>query len=327
MDKPLVSFITPVYNTGKYLPECLESVLCQTSPEWEMILINDGSTDDSGKICNEYARKDSRIKVIHKTNSGQLPSRIIGIEKAKGLYCCGLDSDDYLEKECVEVLQRTIEQHPADIITWYMRAVDNDGKRISEPVLRGWSGAVEKTDYLEYVGRTGDHSFCNKLIRTDLISQSFYGSIPDSRRSVDYIQICPSVCMAESIYAIDDVLYDYRQVSGSVTHNMCGKHIIDILNSEKCIFEIVSHYGMLSKGFEDCEYQCLVRTVGYELKQSFRSGSINRLEARIIRKHPVFLALNKYEKSKFCSSDIVFIMRMFRYGMGFILKHIYGSRS
>lgn len=324
MEKPLISFITPVYNTGKYLPECIESVIRQTSPKWELILIDDGSTDDSARICDEYANKDPRITVIHKINSGQLPSRIIGIEKAKGQYCCGLDSDDYLEDGCVEVLQHTMKQHPADIITWYMRAVDHDGKTVFDPVLRGWSGEIGKKDFLDYIGRSGDHSFCNKLIRTDLISQSFYGSVPDSRRSVDYIQICPSVCMAESIYAIDDVLYDYRQVSGSVTHNMCGKHIIDILNSESCIFEIVSHYGMLNKEFEDSEYSCLVKTVGYELKQAYRSGSINRKESGIIRRHPVFAALKMYEKTKFCSTDLVFVMKLFRYRLDLLLSLKYG---
>lgn len=91
----MVSIIVPVYNTGKYLRECIESVLQQSYQDWELLLMDDGSTDDSGKICDEYASFDSRIKVVHKNNTGVSDTRNIALDLAVGKYIIFLDSDDY----------------------------------------------------------------------------------------------------------------------------------------------------------------------------------------------------------------------------------------
>lgn len=93
----MISIIVPVYNVKKYLPQCIDSVINQTYTDWELILINDGSKDNSGIICDEYASKDERIKVIHKNNEGVSIARNSGIELAKGEYICFIDSDDWIE--------------------------------------------------------------------------------------------------------------------------------------------------------------------------------------------------------------------------------------
>ena len=93
----MISIIVPVYNVKKYLPKCIDSVINQTYTDWELILINDGSKDNSGIICDEYASKDERIKVIHKNNEGVSIARNSGIELAKGEYICFIDSDDWIE--------------------------------------------------------------------------------------------------------------------------------------------------------------------------------------------------------------------------------------
>lgn len=91
-----VSVIIPVYNTQKYLARCLDSILNQTQSELEILLIDDGSTDDSGKLCDAYAKKDNRFQVIHKENGGVSSARNAGIERMTGDYCCFVDSDDYV---------------------------------------------------------------------------------------------------------------------------------------------------------------------------------------------------------------------------------------
>ena len=95
---PKVSVIVPVYNTEKYLSRCIDSILAQTYTDFELILVNDGSTDNSGKICDEYAQKDKRIVVIHKENGGVSSARNKGIEKAKGEWIAFVDSDDYISE-------------------------------------------------------------------------------------------------------------------------------------------------------------------------------------------------------------------------------------
>ena len=98
------SVIVPVYNVEKYLKECLDSILSQTFKDFELILVNDGSKDSSPAICDEYAEKDSRVKVIHKENGGQSTARNMGIEKATGEFAVFLDSDDLLSPNTFEIL-------------------------------------------------------------------------------------------------------------------------------------------------------------------------------------------------------------------------------
>ncbi len=91
-----VSVIIPIYNTAKYLPRCIESVLCQSFDGFELLLVNDGSTDGSGDICDTYATRDSRIRVFHKENGGVSSARNLGLKEAKGEWVCFVDSDDEL---------------------------------------------------------------------------------------------------------------------------------------------------------------------------------------------------------------------------------------
>ena len=100
----MVSCIIPVYNTQTYLPRCIESVLAQTFVDWEMLLIDDGSTDASGSICDEYAAKDERIRVFHKENGGISSARNVGLNYAQGEWIFFVDSDDSLPKTSLESL-------------------------------------------------------------------------------------------------------------------------------------------------------------------------------------------------------------------------------
>ena len=110
-----VSIIVPVYNVEQYLEECIESILSQTHTNLEIILVNDGSRDNSGKICDNYASKDKRIKVIHKENTGVSNTRNAGLEAATGEYICFSDADDYLMPDYVEYLLNLLKEHNADI--------------------------------------------------------------------------------------------------------------------------------------------------------------------------------------------------------------------
>lgn len=112
----LISIIVPVYNSEKYLGNCIDSILKQTYREFELILIDDGSRDNSGLICDSYLEKDSRIKVFHQVNSGVSCTRNRGIQEATGDYIMFVDSDDYLKNDCLEVLYNNIKEYSADIV-------------------------------------------------------------------------------------------------------------------------------------------------------------------------------------------------------------------
>ena len=120
----LVSIIVPIYNVQKYLPRCIESVLNQTYKNFELILVDDGSPDRSGDICEYYAKKDSRIVVIHKQNGGVSSARNAGLSKMKGVYVTFLDSDDFLPNTAIEILYNEIQNKNADCSIGSIKRID-----------------------------------------------------------------------------------------------------------------------------------------------------------------------------------------------------------
>ena len=115
-NNPVVSVIIPVYNVEKYLEECIDSVLAQTYQNIEIILVDDGSTDSSGLICDRYAEKNTNISVIHQKNSGLSAARNSGLNKANGDYIYFLDSDDYISADAIEKLFSIAENDKSDIV-------------------------------------------------------------------------------------------------------------------------------------------------------------------------------------------------------------------
>ena len=142
--EPFFSIIAPVYNGEKYIKKCIESVLNQTYASWELILVDDGSTDSSGAICDSFCG-DSRIKVIHQENQGALKSRLNGTAAATGMYGLWLDSDDYLDEKCLETVKRAIDLSHSDLVWFNFRTIigkqigggTNVRQYITESTLRG----------------------------------------------------------------------------------------------------------------------------------------------------------------------------------------------
>lgn len=125
-----LSIIVPVYNVEKYLKECIDSILNQKFQDFELILVNDGSTDLSGKICDEYSKKDNRIEVIHKANGGLSSARNEGIEKAKGVYIGFVDSDDWINENMYSHMIDNSNIHNADIVVCNIMSMKKNGDEI-----------------------------------------------------------------------------------------------------------------------------------------------------------------------------------------------------
>lgn len=142
--EPLVSFVIPVYNVRRYLPQCLESVISQTYKNLEIMVIDDGSTDNSGNICDEYSKKDSRIHVIHSINRGLSAARNLALDNITGKYVFFLDSDDWIDSKAIDTLVRTAILTDADIVVTSFCA-EYVGKTIHS--------VTEKKDPLVYRGQ------------------------------------------------------------------------------------------------------------------------------------------------------------------------------
>lgn len=124
-----ISIIVPVYQVEKYISQCIDSILAQTFTDFELILVDDGSKDNSGKICDEYAEKDKRVKVIHKENGGAAVARNSGMDKASGNYFAFIDGDDYIVPTMLECLYITILESDADIVACNYRYLFENGEK------------------------------------------------------------------------------------------------------------------------------------------------------------------------------------------------------
>lgn len=163
--KPKISIIVPIYNVEEYLPKCIDSILAQTLTEFELILVDDGTPDNSGKICDEYAKKDNRIKVIHKENGGVSSARNIGVDAACGEYIGFVDPDDYIRNDMYEVLYELCVKSNSEIgICKLGREIDgtiiNKEEDINIKELNNIEGMREL-----FKGVLYRFSLCNKLFK------------------------------------------------------------------------------------------------------------------------------------------------------------------
>ena len=170
--QPLISVIVPVYNIIPYLPRCVESLRTQTYENLEILLIDDGSTDETPALCDRLAAEDERIRVFHKKNGGPSSARNFGLQQAGGEYVGFVDSDDYVDADMYERLYGAIEKTGMPVAQVGRDEIDKDGNilpNICEPVAT--EQVIPAEGFLkELLMHRGDCSFCTKLLRKDLFT-------------------------------------------------------------------------------------------------------------------------------------------------------------
>ena len=174
MQKPLVTVIVPVYNIEKeYLSRCVQSIMKQTYQDLEILLVDDGSTDGSGNVCEAFAKEDGRIRVFHKENGGSSSARNLGIDNAKGAYLGFVDSDDYIDENMYELLVEALLKHGAQMAQVGRDEIDEQGnkrKNICEPPVNE-EVISSPMFFKELLMHRGDCSFCTKLIDRSLFGK------------------------------------------------------------------------------------------------------------------------------------------------------------
>lgn len=214
-EQPQISIIVPVYNAEKYLHRCLDSILAQTFTDFELILVDDGSPDNSGKICDEYALKDSRIKVIHKENGGVALARQCGIDNAIGEFTIHVDPDDWVETNMLEELYQKACKEDADfVICNYFLDTQKDSNIISQrPTEENPKAILNDLLFHKLHG-----SLCNKLIKLSCYKNSNITFIENLNTSEDYL-VCIKILKGEpKIAYLDKAFYHYYQNPTSITH-------------------------------------------------------------------------------------------------------------
>lgn len=211
-NKPLISIVVPVYNVELYLRECVESLINQSYPNLEIVLVDDSSTDSSLSICREYQKKDTRIKVLHKQNGGAASARNYGLDSVSGDYICLIDSDDIVASDYVEKLLSVLINNQADIAVCSFVQYYRNGKEknpITYPVT-----TISQVDYLErFLSDWTCGIAWNKMFKSEILKHVRYS---EGHKIDDEFFTYLAVMKSKRVAIFDDTLYFYRMRASSV---------------------------------------------------------------------------------------------------------------
>lgn len=218
MNNPKISIVIPVYNVEKYLCRCVDSVLNQTYKNIEVVLVDDGSPDGCPIICDEYAQKDNRVKVIHKPNGGLSSARNAGLDsKLEGTYVTFIDSDDWIEQDTFEYSIGLLEKYDAQAVQYDMCLTDRFDKQIKQP-SEGIS-TYEGKDVVQYYMRhstedSGEYSVCIGLYHKSLFDQLRF-RVGRVNEDIDFKYKLMSRC--ERLVVSNQIKYNYFQANNSIS--------------------------------------------------------------------------------------------------------------
>lgn len=302
---PLISVIVPVYNTKAYLERCVSSIINQTYSNLEIILVNDGSTDGTGRLCDELAGRDVRIRVFHKENGGSSSARNLGISHAKGAYLAFIDSDDYASPEMFERLVEGMQKSGAEIVQIGRDEVDTEGNKlpnICEPPKE--DVYITSADFLkELLLHRGDCSFCTKLVAKRLFEKLKF---PIGALNEDFRLLVEMLMETEGVMSLSGQTYhvfyrigsntrkadknDFSRVYGDCVDNADMVHAL-VVDKFPALADISMRFGL----FQRLEYLLHIPIVQMQ-KENRQYTEICRYVRRHIRdtlKNPHLTKKNK----------------------------------
>lgn len=222
-----ISVIVPIYRVEKYLPACIDSILNQTFTDFELILVDDGSPDRCPEICDETAKRDARVRVIHQANAGLSAARNAGIEVAHGAWLSFVDSDDYIAPQFYEKLYQTAQRTDADCVMCSVQNVDESGKPIDSALMRVADEVKTGREVLRKIGRDDVTPYLtawNKLYRRKLFNTLRY---PAGRQNEDVFVFAELFCQVQRAVCVAEPLYFYRKRIGSIMNSVVTLRNLD----------------------------------------------------------------------------------------------------
>ena len=220
----MLSVIVPVYKVEAYLRQCLDSIQKQTYRDLEILLVDDGSPDRSGEICEEYAQNDARFKVFHTSNQGLSAARNVGLRHAKGDFLSFVDSDDYLEIDMFEMMIKALEESGADVSIcnfW----IDSPSE---SKIQQCDAGQFSRDDVLEaLLDEKINNNVWNKLYRRNLFEDVFF---PEGINYEDIATLHKIIHKTKSVIVLSETYYHYRIRAESITKTYTAKNLLDYAN-------------------------------------------------------------------------------------------------
>ena len=222
----LISIIVPVYNVEQYLEKCVDSIINQKYKNLEIILVDDGATDSSGKLCDELAKIDNRIKVYHKENGGLSDARNYGVERATGDYIGFVDSDDYIDSEMYEELYEAIKKENVDVVECNLKIIYPD--RVELFTEQKYYNVYTKQEYLEEYLKIEKifGSACVRLIKSDIAKKLKF---PVGKLYEDTYYAYDLIEKVDRYVIMNNPYYNYLMRENSITNTKFNPRIFDLI--------------------------------------------------------------------------------------------------
>lgn len=319
--KDLISVIVPIYNVEKYIARCLNSILLQTYTNLQIILINDGSTDKSAEICNEYIKKDSRIEYIYQENAGLACARNKGLEHVRGEYIVFIDSDDYVAYDYVEKLHCWITDYRADVaVCDIIRTVNDcmDKHEIKDLI-------VKKSDGKNFIRKMYDCNIdviepsCNKMFKSEIFVKERF---PNGKLFEDFVLMTKILYNANLVVYGNAELYYYFQAPNSITRmRFTEKHLNRITEYEKilCFFRDMDERQLYNRALQG--YEVIILKSYYLSKRDLSDSE--QILCDLMKKYRRYLFQTIKTKETILLKKIFLLMGgSFPYMMGFVINNI-----
>lgn len=258
----LISIIVPIYNIENYLEICIESIINQSYRNLQIILVDDGSTDKSGKICDEYAKKDLRIYVIHKENGGLVSARKAGLERAVGKYVGFVDGDDYIDSGMYQKLYDIAEKYQTFFIhSGYYKGED---KRIyfTSQKLKQYKNTASREEVLLQLLSLNSKAEISPSLWSKLFERNFitkwYSMVPESQTyGEDMITMCYCIMNIDNFVSVPDAYYHYRYRQGSLSKDLSDEKLLKYY----MLYDILKGI-FLDYGYDDVALNALKKRFG-----------------------------------------------------------------
>ena len=292
MESSLISVIVPVYNVQQYLPQCVESILAQTYQRLEIILVDDGSTDGSGRVCDELAQRDNRIQVIHKPNGGLSDARNAGTKVCNGTFVFYLDSDDYLEQDAIMALVSIQSESHAEVVIGNYFYTYSDREDIAQPE----TGTIQKNNRKEAIsllmqGKLQTFAW-GKLIRADMAKRHPF---PVGKLFEDHFWTHLVFQDCETVVYSSKPMVHYRQRGNSISYTFNLKRL-DIIEGwrERIVFLQQEYPDMVEEYLHRCagDTVSLAWLVLTRMKKNKKQGFMK------LRKFTAEYRLEQYSEGK-----------------------------
>ncbi len=293
MQNKKVSVIVPVYNMEKYLERCVDSILAQTYANLEVILVDDGSADSSGAICDSYAERDNRIRVVHKANSGLSSARNAGLDIALGDYIGFVDSDDYISPEMYQLLASALDKSDCEIANVMYVRVDENGATMPSKVPHNTDKEISAEQFLrELMLHTGDVSVWSKLFKKEIFDNVRF---PEGKLNEDLIFMLDVFKRVNKVAFVAKVGYFYFTRSGSISSGY-GKAVVDMVDNSLAAKKIVdySYPSLKEETSRFALYQHMAYLLLVPASDAKKQNKVYTSALKYLRKNVVVGMFNNY---------------------------------